>query len=108
MLIMPNYSLRSKYGSEIDRPYQPIGSFPNCDIALDTLNQAGDRKESGHPQFTIGSFTFEDSRLNEIGSIKYYLVETFNGSEVTYPLFPKDHLQFDPMKTTTGKGLFQR
>jgi hypothetical protein len=105
---MPNYNSRSKSGSEPDQPDQPIGSFLNRDIALDALNQsiAGDGKETGNAQLTIGSFAFEDSGLNTLCSVEYYLVDNLNGNEVQHRLFPKNNLQFNPMKTTNAKGSF--
>jgi hypothetical protein len=106
MLVMPNYIFRSKSDSEPDRL---IGPFPNRDIALDTLNQniAGNGKEC-NAQLTIGSFAFEDSGLNTLCSEEYYLVENLNGNEVQHRLFPKNNLQFDPMRTTNAKGSFTR
>jgi hypothetical protein len=100
MLVMPNYGLRSKPVLEADRPDQPIGSFPNRAAALNVLNEAGDGHESGAAQLESGP-------NNDLCPIKYHLVETLNGKRVSHPLFPKD-LRFDPMKTTNGKGLFQR
>ncbi len=104
---MPNYSLLSKSGSDPDRT-DPIGTFPNRDIALDRLNEsiAGYGKESGDAALTIDSFTLEDSGLNQFCSLKYFLVESLNGNEVLHPLFPKSYLQFNPMKTTNAKGSF--
>lgn len=101
MLVMPNYSFRSKSVSEL------IGPFPNRDIALDTLNQrtAGNGKEC-NAQLAIGSFSFEDSGLNTLCSVEYYLVENLNGNEVQHRLFPTNNLQFNPMKTTNAKGSF--
>jgi hypothetical protein len=101
---MQNYSLRSKSGSEPGQPDQPIGSFLNRDIALDTLNQS--IAETGNAQFTIGSFAFDDYGLNTLCSVEYYLVENLNGNEVQHRLFPKNNLQFNPMKTTNAKGSF--
>lgn len=55
---MPNYSLRSKPGSQPNQPDEPMGSFMNRDIALDTLNQsiASDGKATGNAQLIIGRF----------------------------------------------------
>jgi hypothetical protein len=108
MLLVSNYKLRSKSVAEPNQPDQPIGSFPNREAALVALNRSivGDGKESGAAQLTIGSFAFEDAGLNMFCSVEYYLAESLNGSEALHRLFPRDHLQFNPMKTSNAKRSF--
>jgi hypothetical protein len=103
---MPHYRLRSTSVAEPNQPDQSVGSFPNREAALDALNGSivGDGKESGAARLTIGSFAFEDVGLNKFCSVEYYLVEGLNGSEASHRLFPRDHLQFNPMKTSYPKG----
>ena len=105
ILNMPDYSLRSE--SITNKHDESIGPCPDPNVALEKLNQMiGGNGKPCNPQMTIKDFSFKDEGNNIVCVKKYQLVETFNGREVLYPLFPKGSLGFDPYKTTNAAGSF--
>jgi hypothetical protein len=102
---MPNYNLRSE--GLTNKPDESIGSCPNPNIALEKLNQQievyGNRCNA---QLIIKAFAFEDEGNNIFCDTKYYLVETLDGQEVLYQLFPKRGFGSNPFRTMTAAGSF--
>jgi hypothetical protein len=108
MLVMPNYSLRTKFVLEPNDSDEPIGSFANRDIALVSLNKniPRDGKETGSVGLAIASFAFRDSGLKQLCHKEYFLVEIRDGKEESHRLFPKNGFLYKPMKTTTFEQAF--
>jgi hypothetical protein len=103
--LMPDYSVRSE--SFTNKSDELIGPCPNPRVALEKINQTiRDNGKRCNAQLTIKAFAFEDEGNNILCDTNYYLVETLNGKEMLYQLFPRGNLDSNFFRTTTAAGSF--